>query len=28
LPPNIVAEVRMHDASGAERVARYPIPHI
>ena len=28
MPPNIVAKVRMRDAAGAERVARYPIPHI
>lgn len=27
-PPNIVVEVRTHTASGAERVARYPIPHV
>lgn len=27
-PPNIVAHVRTHDASGTERVARYPIPHV
>ena len=27
-PPNIVAEVRVHDASGAERISRYPIPHL
>ena len=27
-PPNIVASVRARDASGAERVARYPIPHV
>lgn len=28
MPPNIVAEVRMRDALGAEQVARYPIPHL
>jgi hypothetical protein len=28
LPPNIVAEVRARDASGAERIARYTIPHV
>lgn len=28
VPPNIVIEVRARDASGSERVARYPIPHI
>lgn len=27
-PPNIVAEVRVHDASGAEQIARYRIPHL
>ncbi len=27
-PPNIVAEVRVHDRTGAEQVARYPIPHV
>ncbi len=27
-PPNIVAEVRARDVSGAERLARYPIPHV
>ena len=28
MPPNIVAEVRMRDALGAEQVARYLIPHV
>jgi hypothetical protein len=28
LPPNIVAEVRARDATGAERLVRYPIPHV
>lgn len=27
-PPNIVAEVRVRDATGATRTARYPIPHV
>jgi hypothetical protein len=27
-PPNVVVEVRARDATGSERVARYPIPHI
>jgi hypothetical protein len=26
-PPNIVAQVRIRDASGVETLARYPIPH-
>ena len=27
-PPNVVAEVWTYAASGAESVARYPIPHV
>jgi hypothetical protein len=27
-PPNIVAQVHVHGAAGAESVARYPIPHV
>jgi hypothetical protein len=27
-PPNVVIEVCARDASGAERLARYPIPHV
>jgi hypothetical protein len=27
-PPNIVVQVHVHGAAGAESVARYPIPHV
>ncbi|MDB5215304.1 MAG: hypothetical protein JWO86_3231 [Myxococcaceae bacterium] len=28
MPPDIVIEVRAHDAAGIESIARYPIPHV